>query len=133
MSAHSAQTDSGTIPARISRPNTLQPRQWPTIDSSPAAGRNAISTPSAVEIRSGEATMLFVADITNNPLIFARNPSWQAVFDLDPEQAVATRRKLLDRAAAEQLRLFYFHAPFPAMGTVVKSGDGYEYLPALWT
>jgi glyoxylase-like metal-dependent hydrolase (beta-lactamase superfamily II) len=88
---------------------------------------------SAVEISSGDSKLLFVADITNNPLIFARNPTWQLAFDLDPEQATATRRNILDRAAAEKLPLFYFHAPFPALGTVVKSGDGYEYLPALWT
>ena len=88
---------------------------------------------SAVEIASDSDRMLFVADITNNPLLFARHPDWEIAFDLDPARAAATRHALLDRAAAEKLRLFYFHAPFPAMGTVVKSGGGYEYLPALWT
>lgn len=87
---------------------------------------------SAIEITSGDEKLLFTADITNNPLIFARHPTWQAIFDLDPDRAIATRRRILDQAAADKRRLFYFHAPFPAMGTVVKSGDGYEYLPALW-
>jgi len=87
----------------------------------------------AIEISSGEARLLFVADITNNPLLFARHPEWQAMFDMDPDEATATRKTLLDRAAAETLRLFFFHAPFPATGTVVKTGSGYEYLPALWT
>ena len=88
---------------------------------------------SAIEIASGDAAMMFVADITNNPLIFARHPEWQAMFDMDPDKSVATRRRLLDRAAADKLRLSFFHAPFPATGYVIKGSGGYEYVPALWT
>ncbi|GAC1339154.1 MAG: MBL fold metallo-hydrolase [Acetobacteraceae bacterium] len=87
---------------------------------------------SAIEIVSEGAAMMFVADVTNNPVIFARNPTWQAIFDIDPHEAVDTRRTLLDRAAAEKLRLFFFHAPFPAIGYVIKTGERYEYIPALW-
>jgi glyoxylase-like metal-dependent hydrolase (beta-lactamase superfamily II) len=87
----------------------------------------------AIEIVSGDAGMMFVADVTNNPLIFARHPEWQARFDMDGDLAVTTRRRLLDRASADRLRLAFFHAPFPATGFVVKNGNGYEYLPALWT
>lgn len=86
----------------------------------------------AIEISSEGERMLFVADITNNPLLFVRNPGWQAMFDVDAEAAVVTRRRILDRAAAENLLLFFFHAPFPGLAYVVKNGDGYEYLPALW-
>jgi glyoxylase-like metal-dependent hydrolase (beta-lactamase superfamily II) len=87
----------------------------------------------AFQIASGGDSVLFVADITNNPMLFVRNPEWQAMFDMNPEEAVATRRRILDRAAAEKQRLFFFHAPFPGIATVVKTGDRYEYLPALWT
>ncbi|MDT7952556.1 MAG: MBL fold metallo-hydrolase [Acetobacteraceae bacterium] len=88
---------------------------------------------SAIEVTSGGDKLLYVADITNNPLLFVRHPDWQAMFDVDPEQTIKTRRRLLDRAAAEQLRLHFFHAPFPASGYVAKNGSAYEYLPALWT
>ena len=88
---------------------------------------------SAIEVVSGDEAAMFVADITNNPLIFARHPEWQAMFDMDPEDATRTRRLLLDRAAADRLRLSFFHAPFPATGYVTRSGSGYEFLPALWT
>ncbi len=87
----------------------------------------------AVEVASGDAATLFAADITNNPLVFARHPDWQAMFDVEPDRAVATRRRLLDRAAADRLRLSFFHAPFPATGYVIKAGQGYDYVPALWT
>ena len=88
---------------------------------------------SAIEVTSGDQKLLYVADITNNPLIFARHPDWQAMFDVDPEQTIKTRRRLLDRAVSERLRLHFFHAPFPATAYVAKNGDAYDYLPALWT
>ena len=87
----------------------------------------------AIAIASEGSATMFVADITNNPLIFARHPDWQVMFDMDPEKAVATRRRLLDRAAADRLRLSFFHAPFPATGYVIKGDRGYDYVPALWT
>ncbi len=88
---------------------------------------------SAIEIASGDSAMMFVADITNNPLVFARHPEWQAIFDMDPQDAIDTRKRLLDRAAADKLRLSFFHAPFPATGYVIKTSSGFEYVPALWT
>ncbi len=87
---------------------------------------------SAIRIASGNDTMMYVADITNNPLVFARHPEWQAMFDINPERTIASRRKLLDQAAEDRMRLAFFHAPFPAIGYVAKNGAGYEYLPALW-
>ena len=87
----------------------------------------------AFRIASESEAVTFVADITNNPMLFVRNPEWQAMFDMAPEEAVATRRRLLDQAAAEKQRLFFFHAPFPGVAYVGKNGDLYEYLPALWT
>lgn len=87
---------------------------------------------SAIRIASaGEAT-LFVADITNNPLVFARHPDWQSKFDFDPVETIATRKRILDLAAAEKLRVSFYHAPFPATGFIAKNGTGYEFLPALW-
>ena len=87
----------------------------------------------AFNIASGGDSVVFVADITNNPMLVVRNPDWQAMFDMDAEEAVATRRRLLDQAAADNQRLFFFHASFPGLAYVKRLGDSYEYLPALWT
>lgn len=87
----------------------------------------------AIDIGPGDGGLTYVADITNNPLLFARNPDWQVVFDMDGDKAVATRHRLLGRAAAEKRRTYFFHAPFPATGYILKSGPGYEFAPALWT
>ena len=83
-------------------------------------------------IASGGQQMMYVADITNNPAIFARNPDWQVSFDMDGPRAVVTRKALLDRAASEKLRLAFYHGAFPSNGYVVKAGAGYEIVPAVW-
>jgi len=87
---------------------------------------------SAFDIRSGGERMMAVADITNNPLIFARFPHWQAQFDMDGDRAVQTRRRILGEAAREKTLLYFYHAPFPALAYVAEREDGYEYFPALW-
>jgi glyoxylase-like metal-dependent hydrolase (beta-lactamase superfamily II) len=84
------------------------------------------------QIASGNARLLMVADITNHPALFVRNPDWSAVFDMDADQARATRRRVLDMAAAEKLQLAFYHAPFPATGHVAKDGNGFEFVPVQW-
>ena len=83
-------------------------------------------------IHSGSDSLLVLSDTTQHPALFARHPEWQPAFDVDGAEAVATRRKLLDRAAAERLLVTGYHFPFPACGHVVKTTQGYEYVPALW-
>ncbi|HEY8567277.1 MAG TPA: MBL fold metallo-hydrolase [Beijerinckiaceae bacterium] len=84
-------------------------------------------------ITSGNGRLLAVSDITNHPALFVRNPDWAAVFDMDADQARATRRRVLDMAASEKMQLAFYHAPFPAAGHVVKDGNGYEFVPVQWS
>ena len=83
-------------------------------------------------IASGNARLLAVSDITNHPALFVRNPDWSAVFDMDADQARATRRRVLDMAAADKLQLAFYHAPFPATGHIAKDGNGFEFVPVQW-
>jgi glyoxylase-like metal-dependent hydrolase (beta-lactamase superfamily II) len=77
--------------------------------------------------------LLALSDTTNHPTLFVANPSWQAVFDMDGAAAEASRRKMLDMAVADKLQVAFYHAPFPATGTIAKDGAGYRLLPAQWT
>lgn len=87
----------------------------------------------AFDITSGEARMLYVGDITNNPLVFARYPDWQAAWDVLPDVAVQTRKRILGEAAEQNLRLFFYHAPFPSNGYVLGLPDGgFQFVPAFW-
>jgi glyoxylase-like metal-dependent hydrolase (beta-lactamase superfamily II) len=83
-------------------------------------------------IASGNAKLLYIADTSNNPVLFARNPEWHLWADMDKAMAVATRKRLLDMAAAEKMPIQAYHYPFPAVGYIEKRGTGYEFVPAVW-
>jgi hypothetical protein len=70
--------------------------------------------------------------VTNIPEFFLRNPDWHVVFDVDPEQAQATRHKFYDMASAEQALVVGFHFTFPSMGHVEKDGAKYRLVPIAW-
>ncbi len=86
----------------------------------------------AIAFVSGDDRMLLLADTTNHPALFVANPDWSAVFDQDPDQARATRRKLLDMAASERMAVTGYHFPFPAAGHIAREGDGYRLVPTNW-
>ena len=56
-------------------------------------------------------------------------PDLYAVYDLDPEGALACKRRLLDGAAAEGTLVFAPHFPFPALGRIQKAEKGWAWLP----
>jgi glyoxylase-like metal-dependent hydrolase (beta-lactamase superfamily II) len=87
---------------------------------------------SAFAVASGSARMLVQSDVTNIPELFLRNPDWHVVFDIDPNQAVTTRRKFYDMAAAEKALIAGFHFAFPSLGHVEKDGAGYRLVPIAW-
>jgi glyoxylase-like metal-dependent hydrolase (beta-lactamase superfamily II) len=86
----------------------------------------------AYTIASGNQSMFYIADTTNNPWLFVRNPQWQAIFDMDGNMAAENRLRVLDRAAADRTLLHGYHFPFPASGHVTKTATGYELVPAMW-
>jgi glyoxylase-like metal-dependent hydrolase (beta-lactamase superfamily II) len=86
----------------------------------------------AFAVASGSARMLVQSDVTNIPELFLRNPDWHVAFDIDPNKAVATRRKFYDMAAAEKALIAGFHFAFPSLGHVEKDGAGYRLVPIAW-
>jgi glyoxylase-like metal-dependent hydrolase (beta-lactamase superfamily II) len=86
----------------------------------------------AFAVASGSQSMLVLSDTTNHPWLFARNPEWQAIFDMDGNMAVDTRKKLLDRASADRMLVQGYHFPFPASGYIGRDGKGYNFVPVMW-
>jgi len=86
----------------------------------------------AFAIASGNQSLLVLSDVTNNPYLFARHPEWQAVIDVEGPRAVETRRRLLDRAAADRMLVQGYHFPFPAIGHIARAGGGYDFVPETW-
>jgi glyoxylase-like metal-dependent hydrolase (beta-lactamase superfamily II) len=86
----------------------------------------------AFAISSGGQTMMTIVDATNIPSLFVRYPEWQVSFDMDGAQAVETRKRLLDQAAADKMLVSGYHWPFPALGHISKEGSGYRLHPVAW-
>jgi glyoxylase-like metal-dependent hydrolase (beta-lactamase superfamily II) len=80
-------------------------------------------------VRSEAQSFAYVADITNVPSLFARNPDWAVLFDMNPDMARQTRRKIFDMLVKEKMVAGGFHFPFPAFGSITPSGNGYQFVP----
>jgi glyoxylase-like metal-dependent hydrolase (beta-lactamase superfamily II) len=102
----------------------------PGIVTLPAPGHTPGHTVFA--IHSGDQSLLVLSDTAQHPAVFARHPDWQAAFDIDGAAAVATRKKLFDRAAADRMLVTGYHFPFPACGHLIKTASGYEHVPVEW-
>jgi glyoxylase-like metal-dependent hydrolase (beta-lactamase superfamily II) len=72
--------------------------------------------------------VLVLGDAAVHPL-HLEHPEWENGFDLAPDRAAATRRILLDRAAADGMHVMAFHFPFPSVGRVEKRNGGWEWIP----
>ena len=102
----------------------------PGIVSMPAFGHTPGHT--AFAVASGNQSMLVMSDAVRNPYLFARHPEWQPAFDMDGPLAVATRKRMLDRAASDGMLVEAYHFPFPACGHIARDGKGYEFVPVMW-
>jgi glyoxylase-like metal-dependent hydrolase (beta-lactamase superfamily II) len=109
--------------------------QW---GSEVAPGVTALNTAghtpghSSFAIQSGQSKLLYQADVSNVPDLFLTNPEWKVMFDNEPDQAVATRKKFYDMASAEKVLIHGYHFPFPGYGWVEKAGNGYRLVRAPW-
>ena len=98
----------------------------PGIRAIPAAGH----TPGhlALAICSGRDRLLNIGDAAFHPLHLCR-PEWRNGFDVDPDRALLTRRRLLEMAVAEKMRLMAFHFPFPSVGHIAPRDSGWDWQP----
>ena len=78
-------------------------------------------------VGSGKDQLLVQGDVTNAPYLFAKNPDWHLVFDMDPAVAEATRRQFYDQAIADKAMIAGYHWGFPNAGTLAKDGNGYAF------
>ena len=107
-------------------------------DKEVAPGITSVATPghtpghTSFVVASGSSKVLIQSDVTNIPEFFLRNPDWHVVYDIDPDQAAATRHKFYDMAATEKTMVVGFHFQFPSLGYVEKDGAKYRLVPAPW-
>jgi glyoxylase-like metal-dependent hydrolase (beta-lactamase superfamily II) len=67
-----------------------------------------------------------VGDLLHHPLQVS-NPDLNSVFDAFAEQARASRRKVLELAAAHDALVFTTHFPPSSAGKVWRTPEGFEW------
>jgi glyoxylase-like metal-dependent hydrolase (beta-lactamase superfamily II) len=77
---------------------------------------------------AGADGLIVGGDALIDPVIYFRHPEWYYTGDHMPDQAAATRRKLLDRLAADRSKLIGFHLPYPGVGTVERKDRAYRFV-----
>jgi glyoxylase-like metal-dependent hydrolase (beta-lactamase superfamily II) len=83
----------------------------------------------AVLVHSDGQSLLNLGDAAAHPL-HLEQPAWENGFDLAADSAVATRRRLLDWAVADNMHVMAFHFPFPSVGCVTATQQGgWEWTP----
>ena len=86
----------------------------------------------SVHLASSGEQALVTGDAVTNGLISFAHPEWQPGYDGEMDQAVVTRRRLLDQAATDRVLLLSYHLPFPGVGNVARDGAAYRWVPEHW-
>lgn len=98
-------------------------------------GLRAVATPGhtqghvALELAGGDG-LIVGGDVLTHPLISFAHPEWRPTADHVPDVAVETRKRLLDRMAADRSKLIGFHLPFPGVGAVERKDGAYRFVAA---
>ncbi len=98
-------------------------------------GITAIDTPGhtpghvSFELAGGSG-LIIMGDVLPDPRLYFPHPEWTFGFDADQALAVATRQRVLDRAATDRVTMIGYHWPFPGVGMAERDGTAYRYVPA---
>ena len=87
---------------------------------------------SGYRVVSGEDQVLLWTDIVHLPHIQFPRPDATVAFDVDPDQAAATRQRIMAEVAQSGELVGGHHVDFPGVGYVAVDGKGYRFLPHVW-
>ena len=82
----------------------------------------------AFEINHNHKTFKHIADIVHSPILI-RYPEYGIKYDQDFDQAVKTRKTVLETAYKEKQIVFTMHLPWPGIGYVDKKENRYQWIP----
>jgi glyoxylase-like metal-dependent hydrolase (beta-lactamase superfamily II) len=82
------------------------------------------------EITSGDAHLLDIGDLAHSSIVSLQKPQWTVEFDTDDATGKATRATELKQLAGDQELVFAPHFPFPGVGHIGATGDGFVWQPA---
>jgi glyoxylase-like metal-dependent hydrolase (beta-lactamase superfamily II) len=82
------------------------------------------------QVESDGQRLMITADTANHFVWSLQRPDWEVRFDADKAAAAATRRTVFGQIAADRIPFIGYHMPFPGVGFVEASGDGFRFVPA---
>lgn len=83
----------------------------------------------AVEVESRGEYLIDIADVALHP-IQIEYPNWYARLDQFPEQTVATRQAIYQRAVERRALVLAFHfSPFPSLGQIARQNEKWKWQP----
>jgi glyoxylase-like metal-dependent hydrolase (beta-lactamase superfamily II) len=80
-------------------------------------------------ISSDGKSFAYTADLTHHPILLMEKPRMEFSFDTDPKQAANSRVKMLDMLAANKIPVLAYHYPWPGVGHIAKTAEGFHYVP----
>lgn len=83
-------------------------------------------------ISSGKESLLIWGDIVHSPTLQFAHPEAGVAFDVDPDQAASTRKKIFEQVVADKTMVAGMHLNFPAFSRVEAEGAGYRSVPDHW-
>jgi glyoxylase-like metal-dependent hydrolase (beta-lactamase superfamily II) len=83
-------------------------------------------------ISSGNETLLIWGDTVHVPEVQTAFPQAGVVFDVDPQGAANTRRRVFDMVATERIPVMGMHLGFPGLMYLDQCGEGYRLIPVPW-
>lgn len=84
-------------------------------------------TPGHISLElAGDDGLLITGDAITNVVASFEHPRWRFGFDTDQDQGIATRSRLIERAAAEKLRMLGYHWTSPGFAITERHGAAYR-------
>lgn len=83
-------------------------------------------------IESGADSLLIWGDIAHVPEVQIPRPDVTVIYDVDPAQAEASRRRILAEVAANRQLVAGMHLHFPGYAHVARVGDDFRLVPEPW-
>jgi len=74
--------------------------------------------------------LVVLGDVCNHYVVSMQRPDWHVRFDMDKEQAVATRKQVLGMISADRIPFIGYHMPPPAVGYLEPKGEGFRFVAA---
>ncbi|WP_137110054.1 MBL fold metallo-hydrolase [Rhodobacter sp. SY28-1] len=81
-------------------------------------------------VESEGQRLMITADTANHYVWSLQRPDWEVRFDRDKAAAAAARKAVFGQIAADKIPFIGYHMPFPGVGYVEATGDGFRYVPA---